>query len=208
MFKNFMPREDRFYTFFRESADLIVEGARAFKTLTKEMDRSSVHAQLIKDIEHKADEVTHKTVSLLHKTFITPLDREDIHALITKMDDVLDLIDAAAQRISLFGVEKSTQDLVALADICIHAAEKVKSAVDQIENLKNPDELLKICIEINRLENEGDHALRVAMAKLFKEETDVKNIIKMKEIYEILEAVTDRCEDVANIIEGIVLEYA
>lgn len=203
-----MPREDRFFGYFRNSAELMVEGAKALKVMVGDLKRSELHCKTIKDIEHKADDITHKTVALLHQTFITPLDREDIHELITKLDDVLDLIEAASQRIFLYSIEKSTPELDALVEIVIHAAEKTKVAIDKLENLKKPDELISICIEINRIENDGDNALRVGMAKLFKDETDIKQLIKYKEVYELLESVTDKCEDVANIIEGIVLEYA
>ena len=193
---------------FNNSADLIVEGARELKNLMNDIQKSEIHSRTIKDIEHKADQNTHDTVSLLHKTFITPLDREDIHQLITKLDDVLDLIDASAQRVFIYGVTETNSELKQMADICLQVAEKVKLAVNQLENLRNPEEIIKICIEINRLENEADHALRSAVAKLFREEADFKKMIKLKEIYELMESVTDRCEDVANIIEGIVLEYS
>lgn len=208
MLGKFIKKEDRFFKLFNNSADLIVEGARELKHLVVDIQKSEIYSRNIKDIEHKADQNTHKTVSLLHKTFITPLDREDIHKLITNLDDILDFLDASASRIFIYGVNKTNSDLKIMADICLQVAEKVKSAVNQLENLKNPEEIIKICIDINRLENEADNALRSAVAKLFKEETDIKELVKLKEIYELLETVTDRCEDVANIIEGIVLEYS
>ncbi len=203
-----MPREEKFFDHFAQAADLIVEGAREFRDMVSHMDRVEHHARIIKDIEHKADEVTHRTVELLHKTFITPLDREDIHSLISKMDDILDFIEAASERMHLFEIKKSTPEFVMLADICLRSAENVKATVDLLRDLKKPQEILKLCVEVNRLENEADHVLRSAMAKLFREEPDTRQLIKLKEIYELLETVTDRCEDVANIVEGIVLEYA
>ncbi len=208
MFGKFLKKEDKFFRLFNDSAELIVQGAKELKHLANDIQKSEIYSRNIKDIEHKADQNTHETVSLLHKTFITPLDREDIHKLITNLDDILDFIDASASRIFIYGVTETSADLKIMTEICYQVAEKVQSAVNQLENIRNPEEIIKICIDINRLENEADHALRSAVAKLFKDETDLKKLIKLKEIYELLETVTDRCEDVANIIEGIVLEYS
>jgi uncharacterized protein len=147
-------------------------------------------------------------VELLHKTFITPLDRDDIHRLITRMDDILDYIEAASERMYLYDMKSVTPECEQLADLCLRSVENLAECVAHLENLKEPGHIIKHCIEVNRLENEADHILRGAIARLFREESDLKSLIKMKEIYELLETVTDRCEDVANTIEGIVLEYA
>jgi uncharacterized protein Yka (UPF0111/DUF47 family) len=147
-------------------------------------------------------------MDLLHQTFITPLDREDIHELSSTLDDVLDFIDAAAQRVLLFEIKQMPNEGRELAEVCVQATQKVQVAVGHLDNLKDPTAIKKLCVEINRLENEADHILRAAVAKLFRDENDIKNLIKLKEVYEILETVTDLCEDVANIIDGIVLEYA
>lgn len=203
-----MPKEGKFFDLFREISDYIVEGAHEFRAMLEDLSHVESRSRNIKHIEHKADEVTHKTVELLHKTFITPLDREDIHKLISRLDDILDLIEAASQRMFLYGINQITPETKDLADVCIKSAEAVRRAVQGLDNLKDSDQILKACVEINKLENEADHILRAGMAKLFKDEPDVRHLIKMKEIYEILESVTDRCEDVANIVEGIVLEYA
>lgn len=208
MLKYFIPTEGRFFDLFRESADQIVKGAHEFQKMLGDLQHAEAHARTIKDIEHAADHITHRTVELLHKTFITPIDREDIHELITRMDDILDFIDAAAERIHLYNITTTTPEANSLAAICVQSAERIKAAMEGLEDLKNPTELISNCVEINRLENEADSILRAAMAKLFKEEPDTRQLIKLKEIYELLETVTDRCEDVANIIEGIVLEYA
>ncbi|MBI3554787.1 MAG: DUF47 domain-containing protein [Deltaproteobacteria bacterium] len=208
MFGRLIPREEKFFVLFREIAGHIVKGATEFQAMLNDMGHVESRARTIKDIEHKADEVTHRTVELLHKTFITPLDRDDIHELIKGLDDILDFIEAASQRIWLYGITDATPEAHRLAEIVTHSADHVRRAVEQLDQLKNPDEIIKLCIEINRLENEADHVLRASMAKLFREEQDIRKLIKLKEIYELLETVTDRCEDVANIIEGIVLEYA
>jgi predicted phosphate transport protein (TIGR00153 family) len=208
MFGRLLPREEKFFDLFRQAADLIVDGAKEFRAMLSDLKDIETRAKNIKNIEHRADEVTHRTVELLHKTFITPLDREDIHQLISRMDDILDHIEAASERMYLYDIRVAPPEAIALADICIKSAEDIRHAVNHLENLKNPAEIIKHCVEVNRLENEADHILRSAMAKLFRDEPDTRQLIKLKEIFELLETVTDRCEDVANIVEGIVLEYA
>jgi predicted phosphate transport protein (TIGR00153 family) len=145
---------------------------------------------------------------MLHKTFITPLDREDIHQLITRMDDILDLMEDAGQTVSLYDIKQITPEAKRLAELFLSCCEKVRACVGLLHNMKNAREMLAICAEIDRLESDADHVMRAAMSKLFREEPDVRNLIKLKAIYEILESVTDRCEDVANIIEGIIVENA
>lgn len=208
MFKRFMPREENFFVLFDQSADLIVKGAKEFRDMLDDLENLERRTKKIKDIEHEADEVTHATVQLLFKTFITPLDREHIYSLITKMDDILDFIEAASERMFLYDIRKNTPEMIALADICIRCSHDIKIMISGLNQMKKPQEMIKKCIEINSLENEADHVLRSAIARLFKEEPDTRNLIKYKEIYELLETVTDRCEDVANIVESIVLEYS
>ena len=203
-----MPREGRFFDLFEQSSNLIEEAAQQFKLMLSDLSHAEGHAHKIKDIEHQADEVTHRTMEMLHKTFITPIDRDEIHQLISKMDDVVDVIEAASQRIFLYGITSVPQEAFSLAEVGIRAAVCIKRAVRGLNNLKRPQEMIKDCVEINRLENEGDTLLRSGISKLFLEEPDTRQLIKLKEIYELLESMTDRCEDVANIIEGIVLEYA
>ncbi len=208
MFSSLMPKEGRFFDLFKELADCIVQGAVEFKELTTNMGEAERRVRSIKNIEHKGDEITHQTMDLLHKTFITPLDREDIHTLTSRMDDILDFTDAAAQRIFMYGVTEMPKEGQELAEICVQSARLVQSAVSALDNLKHPENIIKTCVEINRLENDADHVLRSGLARLFREEPDIRQLIKLKEIYELLETVTDRCEDVANVIDGIVLEYA
>ncbi len=208
MFSRFASSENKFFDLFNGSADLSVEAVGVFKEMLADISQVGIYAKRIKDLEHRADEITHTTIALLHKTFITPLDREDIHTLITELDDILDFIDAATQRIWLYEITQFTPETKMLVDVCVQSIHCVQKAVNGLKNLKNADQILKNCIEINRLENEADQILRSGMAKLFKEEPDTRQLIKIKEVYELLETVTDRCEDVANVIEGIVLEYA
>lgn len=208
MFRSRLSRETEFFDLFRESADAAVEAARVFKTMLGDMGRLEHHAHTISELENKADTCTHRTIELLHKTFITPFDRDDIHKLITSMDDVLDFIHAAAQRAYHYEIGSMTEDATLLADICVDATEYIRVAILALNNLKNPQGLFKTCVEINRLENDADRVLRAAVGKLFRDEPDIRRLIKLKEVYELLETVTDRCEDVANVLEGIALEYA
>jgi predicted phosphate transport protein (TIGR00153 family) len=208
MFGRLMPTEGKFFELFIQHAELCVKGAREMVALMTNFDDLENRAHAIEDIEKQADKVTHNTLELLHKTFITPLDRDDIHQLITRMDDILDLMEDAAQTISLYDIKAVTQEAKRLAELCLACAEKVKAAVSLLNNMDNAKEILLICEEIDRLESDADHVMRAAMSKLFRDEPDVRNLIKLKAIYEILETVTDRCEDVANIIEGIIVENA
>ena len=206
MFARLMPHEGRFFDYFTEHAALIHEGAVELKAMMDNMGETESRAHNIKTIETKADTVTYQTIQLLHKTFITPIDRDEIHQLITRMDDILDLMEDVSQSVFLYDIRKIPDEAKRLADICVACTEKVKAAVDLLNNMGNAEKIMKICGEIDRLETDADQVLRSAMAKLFRNEPDTRELIKLKEIYEHLEAVTDKCEDVANIIEGIVIE--
>jgi predicted phosphate transport protein (TIGR00153 family) len=208
MFGRLMPSEGKFFEFFNQHAELCVKGAAEMVQLMTNFDDLEKRVHAIESIEKQADKVTHNAIELLHKTFITPLDRDDIHQLITRMDDILDLLEDAAQTISLYDIKAITPEAKRLAELCLASAEKVKVAVGLLHNMDNSHDILKICIEIDRLEADADHVMRAAMSKLFRDEPDVRTLIKLKAIYEILETVTDRCEDVANIIEGIIVENA
>jgi uncharacterized protein len=206
MFGRLMPREGRFFELFNDHADLVVHGSRELASLMSAGDDIERRAYNIESVEKRADKVTQNTIELLHKTFITPLDRDDIHLLITKMDDILDLMEDTSQSIFLYDVRTITPEARRLADICVLCAEKVKAAVGMLSNMDNAAAILAVCEDIDKLESEADHVMRAAMAKLFRDEPDVRQVIKLRAVYELLETVTDTCEDVANIIEGIVLE--
>jgi predicted phosphate transport protein (TIGR00153 family) len=208
MFGRLMPKEGRFFDFFNDHASLVVEGAHEMNAFLSDMGNREAHAQNVSAIEKKADKITHETIQLLHKTFITPLDREDIHKLISRMDDILDLMEDVAECVVLYDVREVPDAARKLANICVSCAEKVKLAVGMMSNLDNAQAILKICSEIDQLESEADRVMRSAMSKLFRDEPDTRQLIKLKAIYELLETVTDRCEDTANVIEGIVLENA
>jgi uncharacterized protein len=203
-----MPREGRFFDLFNAHATQIVEGSRALALLVANPEAPAPHAERIDAAEHSADKITHETISLLHKTFITPLDRDQIHQLINNMDDILDLIQDVAESIVLYDIRRLSPEAQQLAQICQMTCERVKAAVGLLADLKDPEAILKTCEEIDRLESDADRVMRSAMSRLFREENDVKQLIKLRTIYEFLELITDRCEDVANIVEGIVLEHS
>ena len=208
MFSKLMPREGRFFELFNAHAAQIVEGGRALAQLFSDFDSSAVHAEHIDVAERNADKITHETIALLHKTFITPIDRDQIHQLITNMDDILDLIQDTAESIVLYDIRRVSQEAQQLAHICQMTCDRVKAAVELLSNLRDPEAILKTCEEIDRLESDADRVMRSAMSRLFREEADVKQLIKLRSVYELLELITDRCEDVANIVEGIVLEHS
>jgi uncharacterized protein len=203
-----MPTEGKFFEIFNAHAKCMVDASRELELLIDNLDEAEVHKQNVQANEKRADKLTHETIDLLHKTFITPLDRDEIHKLITTMDDILDLMEDVATAISLYDVRAVTSEASQLAHIVTATVLRVQQAVELLADMKRASEILKICEEIDRLESDADRVLRSAMSKLFREEDDVKTLIKLKAIYELLETITDKCEDVANIIEGIVLENA
>ena len=206
MFGRLMPRDGRFFDLFNEHAEQVVQGSRELAALMASGDDLERRAHNIESIEKRADRITRATIELLHKTFITPIDRDDIHQLISKMDDILDLIEDSAQLMFLYDVRTPTPEAKKLADICVICCEKMQSAVALLSSMDNAAAIMAICTDIDRLESEADHVMRAAIARLFRDEPDVRELIKLRTIYEHLETVTDRCEDVANIIQGIVLE--
>ncbi|MBL8520319.1 MAG: DUF47 domain-containing protein [Betaproteobacteria bacterium] len=208
MFGRLMPREGRFFDHFNDHAALVLEGAKELDMVLADLGNREAHAQNVSAIEKKADKITHDTIQLLHQTFVTPLDREDIHKLISNMDDILDLMEDVSECVVLYDVTEIPDAARKLSEIGVACAEKVKLAVGMLSNLDNSQAILKVCGEIDTLESEADRVLRSAMSKLFRDEPDTRQLIKLKAVYELLESITDRAEDTANVIEGIVLENA
>jgi predicted phosphate transport protein (TIGR00153 family) len=212
MFGKLLPREGNFFEMFNQHAERIVEAARAFEQLVANYNDVHLREQYNRDVdnaERAADRVTHDVNRLIHKTFITPIDREQIHKLINTMDDVADLIQDSAETMALYDVRHMTEEIVRLTALCVKCCDRLKDAVKFLSKIADPlvaEATLKTCEEIDRLESDADRVMRSAMSKLFREEPDVREVIKLKAIYELLETITDKCEDVANVIEGIVLE--
>lgn len=210
MFSRFMPREGQFFKLFDAHADEIVIGAKALVALMQAVGKdAALVARTTADIdetETRADTLTHDVMALMHSTFITPLDRDEIHQLISHMDDVLDTIQDVAETVSLYDIVEVTDEARKLADLSLSCAESVRSAVILLSNMDNGHEILRICREISCFESDADRVLRTALSHLFREEQDVRQVLKMKGVYELLESVTDRCKDVAKILEAVVLE--
>ena len=212
LFGKLMPRDGNFFEMFNQHADRIVDAARAFSQLVAHYGDLNLRDQYNRDVdaaEQAADRITHDVNKALHKTFITPIDREQIHSLINTMDDVADLIQDSAETMALYDVRHMTDEIVRLTELSVKCCERVKDAIYMLDNIadaRTAEAALKTCEEIDRLESDADRVMRTAMSKLFREEPDVREVIKLKAIYELLETVTDKCEDVANQIEGIVLE--
>ncbi len=211
-FGKLLPREGNFFEMFNQHADRIVEAARAFSQLVANYSDVHLREQYNRDVdnaERAADRVTHDVNKMLHQTFITPIDREQIHKLINTMDDVADLIQDSAETMALYDVKFMTEDIKRLTDISVKCCERLASAVKllgSISEKSSAEAALKTCEEIDKLESDADRVMRSAMSKLFREEPDVREVIKLKAIYELLETITDKCEDVANLIEGVILE--
>ena len=206
MLGRLMPREGKFFDLFNAHAGRIVEGSRELASMIGTFHELDAHAQRIDAAERAADKITHECISLLHKTFITPFDRDQIHQLITAMDDILDLIQDVAESVALYDLRSATPEAKQLAEICQACCDRVKATVGLLTNVKSSSAILKLCEEIDRLESDADRVMRSAMSKLFREENDLKQVMKLRVIYDLLESITDRCEDVANVVEGIVLE--
>jgi predicted phosphate transport protein (TIGR00153 family) len=201
-----VPRDQKFFDLFEQQAEHIVSAARVLSDMTVDYASAEERARHIKDLEHACDTLTHEVVRRLNTTFVTPIDREDIYALASRLDDVLDLIDAVADRLVLYRIGKPSGGCVAMAAIIVKAAEETDRAVRCLRTLS--PFYHKHAVEVNRLENEADRLLRDELAALFEQESNPITVIKWKELYETMEAVTDRCEDVVNVIEGIVLKMA
>ena len=212
LFGKLLPREGNFFELFNQHGDRIVEGARAFILLIQNYSDPKLRDQYAEEVgnaERQADRITAEVNRLLHKTFITPIDREQIHSLINAMDDILDLLQDATETMSLYDVRAMTEDVLRLGDLSARCCERVQHAVSLLPKISQPEAAeaaIKTCEEIDKLESDADRVMRSAMSKLFREETDVRELIKLKAIYELLESISDRCEDVANLIEGVVLE--
>jgi len=212
LFNKLLPKEGNFFEMFDQHAERIVESAHAFSKLVANYSDVNLREQYTREVDHaerSADKVTHDVNRLIHSTFITPIDREQIHTLINTMDDVADLIQDSAETMSLYDVRHMTEEITRLTDLSVRCCERVQEAVGFLSKLSDHNTAvaaLKTCEEIDKLESDADRVMRSALSKLFREEPDVREVIKLKAIYELLETITDKCEDVANVVEGIVLE--
>ncbi len=209
MFEKLMPKSDDFFSDFEAQAATVVEGAKLLKQLLDDFTDVPRKCQTIKDVEHKADDITHRAFERLHTQFITPFDRAEIHRLLSRIDDVLDLADAAAERLGLYDLDQVLPEARELAGVLVAQSLKMEEAVKGLRNMKkDPGAIIEACKGVNLLENQADTLTRQTMAKLFKRGNDPLTVMKWKEIIDLIETATDRAEDVANVIEGVVLEHA
>jgi predicted phosphate transport protein (TIGR00153 family) len=205
---NFFPRDEKFFEMFERASSNLNKAGQAFKDLLNDYTNTENKIKNIKDLEHEGDILTHEIFDKLNRTFITPIDREDIHQLTSEVDDVLDYILATADRLQLYKIKKPTPETLKLAEVLISAIEILGKAVNSLKDPKRSRRTLDYCVEINRLENEGDLLHKAAIAELFSDGKDAVEIIKWNDIYDHLESAIDMCEDVADTVEGIVVKNA
>ncbi len=201
-------RKDEFFGMFDKTAQNVHEASEALLDLLEHYDDVANKTGRIKNLEHAGDEFTHRILERLAKTFITPLDREDIQRVTMRLDDVLDEMDTAANRMILFKITKIPDEAKAFGRVLVRATGLLVEAFDQLHDLKQHESILSLCVEVHTQENEGDRLVQTALANLFEKEKDPKEIIKWKDIYEILEKSIDRCEDVADVLHTIVVKHA
>jgi predicted phosphate transport protein (TIGR00153 family) len=204
----FMPREQKFFDLFEQSSQNIIKASKALKEMVDSWQFIDSRVAEITELEHDGDSITHQIISLLHRTFVTPFDREDIALLAHTMDDVLDFIHSAADAMFIYRVKKPTDRAKELADVILLAVQEMEKAVLSLRHKGQFKQMLERCVEINRLENAADRIYRAAIGELFEKSKDMAEIIKWREIYEHMETATDRCEDVADVIEGVALKNA
>lgn len=202
------PRSDNYFKLFNELAESAVKGSKvlAMMTAMSEKDKFEQHFAEIRAIESQADKYTQEILLSLHKTFITPFDRREIRELAMALDDIIDYMEDIPQSANIYGHESFTPEMVALAQILLRASEKVREAVNMLTDMKNADRILRICEEISAIEGEGDHVMRAGMRRLFEEQTDARTLIRSKELYDLFEEAIDSCQDVGDVIHGVVLE--
>ena len=211
MLASLMPKEVRFFELFNQHGEQIVEGAGHLVALLNGFSDDRVrHDRLaaIDACEKTADHFAHETIALLQRSLVTPFDREDMHRLINRMDDVLDLTQDVAETMELYDLRRISMDAVQLGELGEMGCLRVKDAVNLLDDMSNADTILKLCNQIDQIESDADRVMRSAMSKLFRNESDILQVIKLKAVYELLEALTDKCEEVADVIESIVLQHA
>ncbi len=206
MFRRLLPQEHGYFDLFELHSTLGLRVCQELQAMFADDGDMTVRAAVIKELEKEADLVTRSCMDALHRTFITPMDRADIHTLIQRLDDVVDSVESTASRVMLYEITEVRPEARALADILVECAKEVAEVMPMLRNMKHSEAIKQHCDKIFDLENEGDLIMRNALAKLFKEERDAIVLIKWKELYERLEKATDRCESVASIVQSIVIE--
>jgi uncharacterized protein Yka (UPF0111/DUF47 family) len=208
--KYFIPRDKIFYTLFEEVADTVAKMGKLMKEVTSEpdFDKRAAKITLIEDQEHINDEHTHKIFTELGRNFITPFDREDIHYLASALDDICDYIFASAKKINFYKVNPNDLGIQKMADLIVQGTEQIQIAVKELRNMRDMRKITDAFVKINSIENQADDIFDMSIERLFETEPDAKEVIKKREIYQVMEIVTDKCEDAANVIESIIIKYA
>ncbi len=208
MLKRLLPRQDSFFDLFKQAAGKLVFAASEFARLLEDLAHQQQHVDAIAKVETEADQIAYTGFEMLHKSFITPFDRHDIHQLTSNLDDIIDLINRIAQRFPFYALNSVPQESIQLAKLSLEATLHLKSAVDCLHSLKHADTIFSHCLEIDRVESKAHQVVLAGEKKLFCDENDFKTFFKLKEIYGHTKMVINRCQDVANILKGIVLEYS
>lgn len=209
MFRRFLPKETNFFDFFEQHALLLIQAAQELFSFFDHYPSSEIKlAERLKALEHQADEIVHHCVEALHQTFITPFERDDIYRLISQMDDVIDYIEGTGACIAIYQLKEIKESAKELASLLVQATQELEKAVKGLRSLGHPTELKGLLRHIYQIENQADEVVMQAVGLLFSQEVDTRELIKWKEIYENLETAIDRCQDVANVMEGVVLEYS
>jgi len=206
MFRKLLPREIGFFDFFEQHNAVAQTACKELLELTQKMDDVPLRCARIKELEHEADNITHRCIESLHSTFITPMERADIQKLIQRLDDIVDSIDAAAGKMAIYEIAEARPEAPRLAEVLVRATEQLGAALKLMRNLKDEKSIRDACVAVHKLENDGDEVLKQAIARLFKEETNAITVIKWNEVFETLERAVDKCEDCADIIQGVLIE--
>ena len=206
----FMPKDRVFYSLFEEVAEGVANMGRLMKEVVAEIDfdKRAVIISKLEDQEHVNDDLTHRIFTELGRNFITPFDREDIHYLATSLDDICDYIYASAKKINFYKVNPNDTGIQKMADLIEQAAEQIKNAVKELRNMRDMRKITDALVKVNSIENQADDIFDMSIERLFEYEADAKEVIKKREIYQVMEIVTDKCEDAANVIESIIIKYA
>jgi len=205
---NLSPKNDKFFDMFIAFSEITTQAAEKFKIFTEDLSHADEKFQEIKDIEHEGDERLHEMFKELNNSFITPIDREDIYAIGKALDDILDFIESTASRFAMFNITASQPGAVLFADLVLQSCKEITILMREFKNMKKSKQIMKSIVEINRLENVGDVTYRKAIREMFANPPSTLDVIIWKEIYECLENTVDACEDVANIVEGVVMKHA
>jgi len=200
------PKEETFLPQFKKAVDILLEAARELDGLAADLHDRDLKVQRIKHLEHEGDQVAHQTFAAIGRIWITPIDREDIHTLTSSLDDILDDVDGVAARLVMFKIDKPRPEMKQATELIVQSVLAIQRGVALLGDMKHGATIIEACIEVKRLESEADALNRIAIGRLFDDEKDPITLLKWKEIYEVLEAATDRCEDVANVLEQIVLK--